>query len=142
MPFDNTAFRQPTVTVLPPTPPEPPEGDPPRLPPIRIEIEIVDRRAAQPGASYRLGQATFWVLMLALLAALIGCAHAQTSTSTSRRMGGVTYTDGVNADGSRWTGTSRRMGSVEYFDSTDQYGNVTRCTSRMMGSVETQGCRP
>ena len=40
MPFDTTKLRQPTVTVLPPTPPD--RGDGPRR--IHVQIEIVDRR--------------------------------------------------------------------------------------------------
>ena len=43
MPFDSTSLRRPTVTILPPTPPE--RGGPQR---IHVQIEIVDRRAQAP----------------------------------------------------------------------------------------------
>ena len=75
MPFDATGLRQPTVTVLPPTPPER-GGGPQRI--IRIEIEFVERRATpaehSTRVSYRFGTFTLWLLALLLLAAL---AHAQ-----------------------------------------------------------------
>ena len=54
MPFDPVGRhdRRPKITVLPPTPEEPPRGPGPR---IHIEIEIIDRR---PRGSRPRGAAT------------------------------------------------------------------------------------
>jgi hypothetical protein len=75
MPFDTTKLRQPTVTVLPPAPPE--RGGGPQR--VHIEIVITDQRAP-PRRGYRFGTLTLWLLVLALALALFGCtAHAQPS---------------------------------------------------------------
>jgi hypothetical protein len=65
MPFDSTTFRQPTITVLPPTPPER-DGGPIR---IHLQIEIVDHRQAQ-ARRYRFGMLTLWLLVLGLVLVL------------------------------------------------------------------------
>jgi hypothetical protein len=66
--FDSTTQR-PTATILPPSPPEGGGGGGPQR--IRIEIEIVDRRAQPPRPrGYRFGTLTM-VLIIMLLAALL-----------------------------------------------------------------------
>jgi hypothetical protein len=70
MPFDPIGFRQPTVTVLPPTPPE--RGEPQRPIRVRVEIEIVERRQPSPrGHNF-----WAWVVFFLLLAL---AAHAQST---------------------------------------------------------------
>jgi hypothetical protein len=89
MPFDNTTLRQPTVTVLPPTPPV--RGGGPIC--IHVQIEIVDRRQAQ-SRRFRFGMLTVWLLVLGLALARSAegrdagermtrarCHHSSTATS-------------------------------------------------------------
>jgi hypothetical protein len=64
MPFDTTKLRHPTVTILPPTPPE--RGEGPRR--VHLVVEIIDRRQQSPRRGYRFGTLAFWLLVLALAA--------------------------------------------------------------------------
>jgi hypothetical protein len=120
MPFDNTTFK-PRVTVLPPTPPQPPErgGRPQR---IRIEIEIVQRQAPQRATGgYRFSTLALWLIAIGVLVALLGgctAAHAQPTSRQSYRDGFMTRYQGNDRDGGQWTGTSYRQGFVTYFDAT------------------------
>lgn len=71
MHFDTTGLRRSTVTVLPPTPPEPSGG--PRGAVVNIEI-IECRREQRP--TYGLGMVVFWLVLFALIA-LTGRAHSE-----------------------------------------------------------------
>ena len=125
MPFDTTTIRRPTVTVLPPSPPE--RGDGPRR--IVINIEIVDGRKTV-SQRYRFGAFTLWLLALLLLAAL---AHAQPTTWQSYQQGFMTRYQGTDAQGGQWTGSSYKQGFTTYFDATGPHGEHQRCRSWQQG---------
>jgi hypothetical protein len=107
MPFDPTNWRQPKVTVLPPTiidtgkgssigpiAPERGGGGPQR---IRVKIEIVDRRA--PAPKRRTGSLLGWLIVLLLVAL---AAHADNC--------GFRYEHWTNTNG--WHGQTRQQGST------------------------------
>jgi hypothetical protein len=129
MPFDSTTFRQPKVTVLPPQGPlEPPErGGGPRR--IRIEIEIIDRRALKPPPN-NFWAAPLWLLLFLLLAAL---AHAQPTSWESHRDGFMTRYQGTDRDGRSWSGTSYKQGFTTYSDFAGPDGQMQRCRSWKQG---------
>jgi hypothetical protein len=122
MPFDTTKLRQPTVTVLPPTPPE--RGDGPRR--IRIEIEIVDRRQQSPQRGYRFGTFTLWLIVLLLLAAL---AHGQ-----QRYEHWQDITSG-------WHGQTRTEGSTTDWDAYGPDGQQKHCHRYYVGDQPYTTCR-
>jgi hypothetical protein len=99
MPFDATTFRQPTVRILPPQPPE--RGRGPQR--IHIEIEIIDRRA-QPVQRPRIGGLQL-VLLLILLAMLFGRGHAQPTNWQSHQLGSTHYYEGSDQNGGQWNGS-------------------------------------
>src|SRR5215469_13765077 len=124
MPFDPTNWRQPTVTVLPPTPPK--RGGGPQR--IHIEIEIVDRRAASPRRGYRPGRFTFWLIVLLLLAAM---AHADN---------GIRY-DHWQDTTSGWHGQTRTQGTTVDWDAYGPNGQQKHCHRHIVDDTAYPTCR-
>jgi hypothetical protein len=89
---------------LPPRPPERGGGGPQR---IRIEIEIIDRRA-RPAP--RGGGVLTFLLALLLLGLLFGRGHAQPANWESHQLGSTHYYQGTDAEGGNWNGSSYRLG--------------------------------
>jgi hypothetical protein len=135
MPFDPTKLRHPTVTILPPTPPERGDrGGPQR---VHVVIEIVDCRVSGKVArngGYRFGSFTFWLLVLLLLA-----AHAQSSQWQSYPEGFVTRHQGTDAQGGQWTGSSYKQDFTTYSDFYGPHGEAQHCRSYVLsGTVHTE----
>jgi hypothetical protein len=148
MPFDATGFRQPRVTVLPPTPPDPPErgGGEPRQR-IHLMIEIVQRQPPQraTGGGYRFGTLTLWLLIIGLLAALAGCgtaAQAQPQSWSSYKLGGTTIYNGTDSNGGQWNGSAYDLGSTTYSQFVRPDGKIVRCSSYELGSTKYTRCDP
>jgi hypothetical protein len=136
MPFDTTNLHRPTVTSLPPQPPERGGGGPLR---IHVQIDITDRRASR-AAPPRFGVLKL-LLVLILLAAIFGCqAHAQPSTWDSYPFGSGTNYSGTDAKGGQWTGRSYQNGGTTYFDAAGPDGQHRHCQSYMVGSVTHTTC--
>jgi hypothetical protein len=136
MPFDNTKVRQPKITVLPPTiagrgsnldpiPPERGGGGPQRL---RIEIEIVDRRAPLLSSGYRFGTFALVLFILLLLAAL---AHAD--------QGGIRYEHWQDI-GNGWHGQTRTEGTTTTWDAYGPNGERKSCHRYYVGDQPFTTC--
>jgi hypothetical protein len=139
MPFDATSLRRPTVTVLPPTPPE--RGGGPQR--IRIEIEIVDRRAPPPPCGYRFGTVILWLLLLAVAFALFGStAQAQPSSWKSYQEGFVTRYQGTDAQGGQWTGNSYELFGTRHYEFNGPHGASRHCRSWQQDWQTTTECDP
>ena len=123
MPFD--ALKRSDVVVLPPAPPEG-GGGPPWS--IRIEIDIVDRRASPRRRS---PISLLWWL-LALLP-FLGGAHAQPANWLSR-------THGIDTQGGQWPGTGYRQGDTVYSDFVGPRGQRQHCRSWRVGSRTFTDC--
>jgi hypothetical protein len=139
MPFDTTKLRQPTVTLLPPTPPE--RGGGPQR--IHIEIEIVDFQAQHQPRRYRFGTVTLTLLIIVLLATLLGCTavHAQPSNWRSYREGFMTRYQGTDRDGGQWTGQSYKQGFMTYFDANGPHVEQQHCRSWQQGWQSFTDCQ-
>jgi hypothetical protein len=131
--FDNP--RQPKVTVLPPTitdsgirlPPISPErgggGGPQR---IRVEIEIIDRRA--PAPKRRTGSLLGWLILLLLIAL---AAHADNT--------GFRYEHWTDTNG--WHGETRTEGRTTDWDAYGPQGQQKHCHRYYVGDTGYTTCR-
>jgi hypothetical protein len=136
MPFDTTGRRQPTITVLPPQPPE--RGGPPLR--IHVQIELVDRRPPGGWRRPRFGVLKL-LLVLILLVAIFGCsAHAQPTSWSSYPFGSGTNYSGTDARGGEWSGRSYDMGGTTFFDADGPDGQHRHCQSYELGSVTRTTC--
>jgi hypothetical protein len=120
MPFDTTKLRQPTVTVLPPTPPE--RGEGPRR--IVVNIEIVERRAPPQRRSSML----WWWLLLFLAIAL--AAHAE----------GQRYEHWQDTT-TGWHGQTRTEGRTTDWDAYGPDGRQRHCHRYYVGDQPYTTCR-
>jgi hypothetical protein len=148
MPFDATTLRQPSARILPPTitgrrsnlrptPPERGGGGPQR---IRIEIEIIDRRAQQAQRS-RGGVLQLLVALILLSLLFGGFSHARPSNWSSYQLGGTRYYEGSDQDGGQWRGQSYRLGTTTYSDFEGPNGEHQHCESYRLGSTTYTDCR-
>jgi hypothetical protein len=111
-------LREPRITVLPPIPPERSGGGPQR---IVVNIEIVERRAAQNILSgHRLGTVAWVVIWLLVLIAL---AHAQP----------ITYEHQQGPHG--WHSETFRQGTVEDWRALGPHGEQRHCHSYVPGGA-------
>jgi hypothetical protein len=147
MPFDPVGFRQPKVTVLPPTlralghdvrlPPVVPErrgGEPPRRVHIVIEVRLPAPPRHRPRTAF-----WWWAVALTMIAL---AAHAQPTEWRSYPFGSGTNYTGTDAQGREWTGRSYDLGGVTYFDAAGPDGRHVHCQSSTLGSDTTTRCWP
>jgi hypothetical protein len=125
MPFDTgqlrrPKLRQPTVTILPPTPPE--RGGPRR---ITINIEIGRfTNVSKPAPGHRLGAFICWLILLLLFASL---AHAQQH-----------YEHWSDTNG--WHGQTRSEGRTTDWDAYGPHGQQRHCHRYFVGDQPYTNC--
>jgi hypothetical protein len=63
------------------------------------------------------GDIGIWIIVIAILAVLAGCAaaHAQPSSWQSYRQGFETRYQGTDGSGGQWTGSSYKQGFMTFF---------------------------
>jgi hypothetical protein len=113
-----SSFDKPTVTVLPPIPPEG-GGGPQR---IVVNIEIVDRRAVQDTLRRSRPGTVAWVVFWLLV--LIALAHAQP----------ITYEHQQGPHG--WHSETFRQGTVEDWRALGPHGEQRHCHSYVPGGAQ------